>query len=89
MALFDNQGRRFVSDDEKKEIIQASMVNIGRLLALGMELRFYREHDEANARMDIKWPDGTTTTAKFNGCSPVYRVPMVNAVDAVLDELGG
>ncbi|MFT3759021.1 hypothetical protein [Thauera sp.] len=87
MPLLDSQGRRFVTDHEKAEIIRASMLNLGRLLALDMELRFYRTAAAGPVHMDITWPDGTTLSAKFTGCSPVYHVPMVNAVDGVLDEL--
>ncbi len=78
-----------LSDHDKREIIKCSMVNLGRLLAIGMRLHFYREADDAPTRLDITWPDGTVTNAQFVGCSPVYRVPMVQAVDAVLNESEG
>lgn len=71
---------RLLSDHDKQEIIKCSMVNLGRLLAVGMELYFYRETDDAPTRLDITYPDGTVTHAQFVGCSPVYRVPMVRAV---------
>lgn len=87
MPLFDSQGRRFVTDDEKRQIIQASILNLGRLLAYDMELRFYRNDDDGPVFMDITWPNGGVLTAQFVGCSPVYHVPMVNAIDGVLDEL--
>lgn len=80
---------RLLSDHDKQEIIKCSMVNLGRLLAIGMELHFYRETDDAPTRLDITYPDGTVTHAQFVGCSPVYRVPMVRAVNAVLNELEG
>lgn len=81
---------RLLTEDEKREVIKCSIVNLGRLLAQGMELHFYREDGaaaDAPVRLDVHWPDGTATTAQFVGCSPVHRVPMVAAVDAMLDEL--
>ena len=81
---------RLLTENEKREVLKCSMVNLGRLLAESMELHFYREPGaaaDAPVRLDIRWPDATVTTAQFAGCSPVYRVPMVAAVDAVLDEL--
>lgn len=76
-------------NSQKKEIIKCSIVNLGRLLADGMELYFYREGPGAPARLEIAWPDGTDTTVEFVGCSPVYSVPMIAAVNAAVDELRG
>ncbi|CAM5459270.1 hypothetical protein TMEC54S_03516 [Thauera mechernichensis] len=80
---------RALTDSEKQEIIKCSIVNLGRLLADGMELYFYREGPGAPARLEMAWPDGTDTTVEFVGCSPVYSMPMVAAVNAAVDELRG
>lgn len=76
-----------VSEAEKKELLSASLVNIGRLLARDMEVRFYRLPGDADARMELTWPDGSTTESMVIGCSPLYPVRMVEAVDAVFDKM--
>lgn len=78
-----------ISDSERAALLSASLVNVGRLLALGMSIRFYREHDAADTRIDFTWPDGTVTKTQVIGCSPLFRVPMAEAVNVLLDEVEG
>jgi len=69
-----------MDDLEKKAVIRASMLNLGRLLAVGMEVRFYRAAGDPRPRMRIM-VDGSTTEYAFTTHQPIYLVPVVEVDD--------
>ncbi len=69
-----------MTDAEKIEVLKACLVNIGRLLPVGAEIHFFREEGDPRARMQIVYSDGAVEEAVFVGCSPIYKVPTVEAV---------
>lgn len=68
-------------DVEKAAIVRASMRNLGRLLPVGMEVRFFRADGDPRPRMAVTTPDGETTEYAFTTHQPIYLVPAVEIDD--------
>jgi hypothetical protein len=67
---------RIITDAEKLAILQASILNIGRLIPEGMQVTFTRDPGCAST-LELVYPSGMTTNACFRHFSPIYQVPEV------------
>lgn len=77
----DGVSTRPISDAEKAAVVRASMLNLGRLLPVGMEVRFGRADGDPLPRMTVTTPDGETTEYAFTTHQPIYLVPAVEIDD--------
>ena len=68
--------QKVLTDAEKQAILQASILNIGRLIPEGMLVTFTRDPGCAST-LELVYPSGTTTSAVFQNFSPIYNVPEV------------
>lgn len=64
-----------MTDAEKAELLRVSLLNIGRMLPPGVEISFYYVEDNSYPHMEICYPDGKCTLAKFTSHSPVFKIP--------------
>lgn len=67
-----------MDDQEKLNVLKASILNIGRLIPEGMSITFYRDPGEM-ATLEQTFPDGQLVTAAFTGHTPIYDIPVVPA----------
>lgn len=75
-----------LTEQEMTDVMRDSILNVGHLLPTGMGLSFYRGADDPYTRIDVCWPDGTTTEMRICGCTPIRRVAAVHAIAAADEE---
>jgi hypothetical protein len=71
-----------MDDAEKIRILEASIVNLGRLLPVGMEVRFHYLPDDVMPHVTITYPDGQVTEGRFTTRNPIFHLPKVDAQHA-------
>lgn len=64
-----------MTDAEKTMCLQASILNLGRLLAVGMTVQFFREPGDPRPRVRLEYPDGLVQEFAFTAHHPIYMVP--------------
>lgn len=64
-----------MNDAEKTAVLQASLLNIGRLLPPGVEVSFFHEGSDPHTQMQIRYSDGTTTDYAFASYEPIFQNP--------------
>jgi len=69
----DSMSGKPITDAEKQAILQASILNIGRLIPEGMQVTFTRDPGCASM-LEMTYPSGMTTHALFRNYAPIYHV---------------